>query len=1703
MSMAPLLRDRLAEAVCDTLRAAELGYCLRVDHLDRGEARSLCARVRQRVDDPQTLVWLLSTSSQSADLEITPERAIEIRNRKEARLGLIVPVGVLDAAASSLTNSFAVFELDRFWKRAAQELLGNMPPELTATVQRVLKTPRGRLMLTSQQRAEYLSAVCEVPTLETVGRELWRLGLVPDLGDALIDRLEQNQKCVRELVYPARAQASAIERVHACKLRDGTVKSQLVDYLRDKRLRDSRNWLWGLAEPCCKAITFDQWSFEEGSQSDLESIEVEPLLTADGRVDPKSGFQQEGPGAQPVAPLGAKNKIKIKWSCHPKSPSNLKRWRVEVIPSRDSYTEETAPAVDLPTKPASARSRQVALPMDMKLPEDTSALGAQVRVVALDENSNELKDTNGRPIEGISQEFWIAEHEGSPPPPPSGRRATALNIPLARIEAALTLPAEELEESPGGWTERDLHYFDLRINNRFTARLALSPVLRRLEDRIINGDVLLCRATSEGHSVLDPDRDIEAVDLAALATDEVGARFLKVRHHFLAHLNKQGSRRWLETSAWSDELSQQARSYAAAYDKLLKELPAGQPLREALQVDTLQVSIEIGDHTENSVIILPTHPLRVAWYAAYADLLRSWEENLLQCEKRQRSRMLDLSLLEQVAPLNCPAFVLGGDGRPFLAVQNLRFFWGVAMPVETRNPARQVSNVARAVGLGDDESAIADLPPTKIAEELRAYQRVHRYLETLRMSVINPGGGGLIAEALRAFYTSIRTEDDGENGQEEATGVPPRLELFAHLVPPVPSSLAPLVRLQQELYEARSRGRHHHLAPFVSIALRQESEADRIPGGDVNVSLIMDRLQPKIEAFGEENVGDSCSLHGLLFRMLPRFTQDSTGARWQHRLYLPEDSPNARHPAYRTKTSPAVELQRTYLNAMGRVLESKEGVTAPAVSVELTTGEHRRLDAIHDLSDWVVTLDRFFGVEFFDGPSDDQAAALSHKYLLDYAPEFLDGLGHRMLVTTTHREEVEEILARAMRDLGFRQVEDSVGKVLHHLKTISGRLALRVLGDDSRAREAVSLGIVAAWLKAQGELADSILVPIDAHPELFGTGRKRRPREDPAARCDLMRVQFRPNRLTVTFIEVKARSRFTRSVELADRIVDQVEATEKVFQDHFFSDEPQRVDHILQRARLATILEFYLRRAIRYGMITSQETRVKMEEAIARLETGIARLRVVRWGFIVNLDGTPQRALQHRDAKIRFLTARDLTDTGLSTVVHPEPPPSTPPPREVPVSRPLTQKSTAARRPSPPAEKISGSKAVGTPTAPEDDATAKVSTSSKATESNRAKRAAAPVAAEEGSPHGSPEVPAEEVASRDPERPEVVTVELGADLDNGPVVWRASVRGSPHLFMVGIPGQGKSWATTRLLCHMARQGLPALSLDFHGQFGAPEGHYARAANPTILDASKGLPFSPFEADMDQTTRELWWGTNAFAVAEIFDYVCSLGDIQRDVVYAALRDCYLDVGFEEGQATRPPTVEEFATRLAELEEERGIRNVTPRCRPLLDFGLFRPDEQVTELSDLLKHGLIVDVHNLGLEVLQIAAGAFVLRKIYKDMFRWGATSRLRLAIVLDEAHRLARDVTLPKLMKEGRKFGIVVIVASQGLPDYHPDVVANAGTKVIFRTNFPMSKKIAGFLRPPKQLDLPAAVEQLEVGEAFVQTPEMAVCERVRMHSLER
>jgi hypothetical protein len=177
--------------------------------------------------------------------------------------------------------------------------------------------------------------------------------------------------------------------------------------------------------------------------------------------------------------------------------------------------------------------------------------------------------------------------------------------------------------------------------------------------------------------------------------------------------------------------------------------------------------------------------------------------------------------------------------------------------------------------------------------------------------------------------------------------------------------------------------------------------------------------------------------------------------------------------------------------------------------------------------------------------------------------------------------------------------------------------------------------------------------------------------------------------------------------------------------------------------------------------------------------------------------------------------------------------------------------------------------------------------------------------------------------------------------------------------------------------------------------------------------------------------------------------------------------------------------EFATAVEAVEKGAKGKNARARITPITDFGLF-PDV-ATSFNPLgVGQGLVVDLRDQP-EIVQLAASSFLLRKLYREMFNWPADSTVKAAVILDEAHRFAKDKSLPKILKEGRKYGVSVVVASQSVDDFDKNVLVNCGTKIVFRTNFPESKMVAKLLQGPGGRDLGDEITKLPVGVAFVST----------------
>ncbi len=78
---------------------------------------------------------------------------------------------------------------------------------------------------------------------------------------------------------------------------------------------------------------------------------------------------------------------------------------------------------------------------------------------------------------------------------------------------------------------------------------------------------------------------------------------------------------------------------------------------------------------------------------------------------------------------------------------------------------------------------------------------------------------------------------------------------------------------------------------------------------------------------------------------------------------------------------------------------------------------------------------------------------------------------------------------------------------------------------------------------------------------------------------------------------------------------------------------------------------------------------------------------------------------------------------------------------------------------------------------------------------------------------------------------------------------------------------------------------------------------------------------------------------------------------------------------------------------------------------------------------------------------VAVSRFVLQKIYATMLSRGPSSRLCVFAVVDEAHKLSYDETLTELIREARKYGVGILLASQSVKDFDRIVFDMVGTKV--------------------------------------------------------
>lgn len=356
-----------------------------------------------------------------------------------------------------------------------------------------------------------------------------------------------------------------------------------------------------------------------------------------------------------------------------------------------------------------------------------------------------------------------------------------------------------------------------------------------------------------------------------------------------------------------------------------------------------------------------------------------------------------------------------------------------------------------------------------------------------------------------------------------------------------------------------------------------------------------------------------------------------------------------------------------------------------------------------------------------------------------------------------------------------------------------------------------------------------------------------------------------------------------------------------------------------------------------------------------------------------------------------------------------------------------------------------------------------------------------------------------------------------------------------HASILGSTGSGKSWAVALLLEKASQLKFPNLIvLDMHGEYqplAEGDGGYAkrfRIAGPGDLDKpSDEAIFLPY-----------WLLNREEMLSMILDRSDQNAPNQASRFTSHVRNLkeatLTDNGKEDVKQTFtvdspiPYPIDELVKLLKKDDTTKGVgstgkpvkgewegrltRFISRLCAKLEDrrYGfLFQPpaDAQdyawlAQQLIRMLSSGedkpgvKIVDFSEVPSDVLPVVTGTFA-RLLYDIQFWLDPEKRSPFAVVCDEAHLYlpVKDdagaverqalATFERIAKEGRKYGVSIVVVSQRPSDVSRTILSQCNNFMVLRLTNDTDQAVVKRLMPDSMVGLVEMLPLLDTGEALL------------------
>ena len=122
-----------------------------------------------------------------------------------------------------------------------------------------------------------------------------------------------------------------------------------------------------------------------------------------------------------------------------------------------------------------------------------------------------------------------------------------------------------------------------------------------------------------------------------------------------------------------------------------------------------------------------------------------------------------------------------------------------------------------------------------------------------------------------------------------------------------------------------------------------------------------------------------------------------------------------------------------------------------------------------------------------------------------------------------------------------------------------------------------------------------------------------------------------------------------------------------------------------------------------------------------------------------------------------------------------------------------------------------------------------------------------------------------------------------------------------------------------------------------------------------------------------------------------------------------------------------------------------------------------------------------------EEVKKACAEILLLGCYNEILRLGHYRGIRLALVIDEAHRICNLAAVKLLLREARAYGVAVFLSSQQARDFADEIYSNADTLIGLKLNeIRDAERLGALLAGSQQArDLSEQIRRLRPGQGFI------------------